>query len=79
LMIALVVLVWAFSGAWREPIPVWWQMMMVMAVLQLIVIGYTVPFLGAVVRYRSLYLLFIIFPLITAIYKKYQQKTYLRC
>jgi hypothetical protein len=79
LMIALVVLVWAFSGAWREPIPVWWQMMMVMAVLQLVVIGYTVPFLGAVVRYRSLYLIFIIFPLITAIYKKYQQKTYLRC
>ncbi|MGV3765554.1 MAG: hypothetical protein ACO1NW_05470 [Chitinophagaceae bacterium] len=70
ILLEMVFLYWIVKKGWRISVPVPFQLMFAFAFLNFIVIGWTVPFLGAIVRYRSIYLPFVVVPLIFAAFEK---------
>lgn len=70
LLLEIVFLYWMVKKGWRFGVPVPFQLLFAFAALNFIVIGLTIPFLGAIVRYRSIYLPFVIVPLILGAFEK---------
>lgn len=70
ILLEIVFLYWLVKKGWRFSIPAPFQLLLAFALLNFIVIGLTIPFLGAIVRYRSIYLPFVIVPLVFTAFEK---------
>lgn len=70
LLLEAILLYWIVKKGWRFVMPAPFQLLLAFALLNFIVIGLTIPFLGAIVRYRSIYLPFVIVPLIFGAFEK---------
>lgn len=70
LAILLLLIVWIRRKGWKTGYPDYVVLLATFALFNLIVIGLTVPFLGAIVRYKSIYLPFLITPVAIALFTK---------
>lgn len=67
IIVLTILAIWIIRRGWKQPISQPALMLAVFALFSLVVIGLTVPFLGAIVRYKSIYLPFLVTPLLLAI------------
>lgn len=67
IIVLLLFLFWLLRKGWKQETGNAAVMLIIFALFSLTVIGLTVPFLGAIVRYKSIYLPFIVTPLVLAV------------